>query len=691
MAVIGKIREKSSLVMIIIGVGMLAFLLPTDGIQNLFGGGSSQNVGEIDGIEISAKDFNDKINQEIQNFEKQNQDVSVNEEIKASIRENVWNEIVNKQVLGSQYSELGVVVSSAELFDMIQGSNPHPQLLQVPLFQENGVFSSTRVLRYLKSLETAEEKEKENWLRFEQGIENERIAQKYNNLLAKGMYVTRSMAKRIYTEQNENRGIKFVAKRYSAVNDSTITVSEEELKAYYEEHKNEYKQDASRVMDYMRFDVVPSDLDIAEAQAWIDKVAEEFKTTENDSSYVVFNSDEPLDEALYGKGSLPSNLDSIMFNSEKGIVVGPYEELDKFVVAKLSAIEMIPDSVKARHILLKVTQPRDSTAYVKLDSIKTLVQSGLVDFADIAKDVSEDVGSAIEGGDLGWFKEGTMVPPFNDACFNGETGDMVIIQSQFGFHLIEVLDQGEEVKKVQIAKVVRLIEPSSETFSKVYAEVGTFYSENNTTEKFEKVIEDGKTVNVEVKVGDKTIPGLESPREMIRWAFNNEKGAISPDPFQFGNSFVVVHLTEVKEEGVATMEQIALQVEAGAKKQKKATMFKEEMEGIHDLDELAEKIGTTVEAANNVNFAAYSVPEMGQEPQVVGVASTLQQGEMSTPVEGKTGVFVIYIEGKTPAKETEDYSFVKIQAEQQYAGKSNQMFDALKDKFGVVDARYKFY
>jgi peptidyl-prolyl cis-trans isomerase D len=691
MAVIGKIREKSGLVMIIIGIGMLGFLFQ-DGAQSLLSGGSDNSIGEIGDVEITGQDFDQRLERSISNWESQNQTSATNE-IRESFKEQVWNEIVREMVLETQFNELGISVSPEELFDMVQGNNPHPQVQQAFTDPNTGIFNPTQVLQFLKSLETMPAENRNQWLAFEEGIEKERIATKYNNMLTKGMYATSTMVKRAYKEQNENRNLKFVAKRYVSVNDSTIQVTPEELKAYYNEHKNEYKQEASREIEYVKFDVVPSEADIADAKAWIAQTAKEFKTTDDDSSFVVYNSEEPFDQTYISFQNMPSNFDSSFFYAEVGTVLEPYEENGAFVVTKLTDTKMVPDSVKARHILLKTTQqPTDTLLEAKLDSIKTVIKAG-GKFADIAKEMSEDVGSAIEGGDLGWFSEGTMVPEFNDACFNGKVGDLVIVQSQFGFHLIEIQEQAAKVRKVQLAKIIRKTIPSNETFDAVFAKASAFYSTNNNAAAFTKAMESGeyvKQIASEIKVGAKGIPGMPDARELVRWMYNSEKGDVS-DPKQFDNTFIVAHLSDIREEGIATMEQVEIQVELGAKKKKKAEMFIAEMKGVTNLDELAKKIGGTVESAPNVNFAAYAIPGMGQELRVNGMASTLQQGQMSIPIEGETGVFVIQVETLTPAPETTDYSAVKSQLEQTYKGSTGLLLEALKEKFGVVDKRYKFY
>jgi len=692
MAVIGKIREKSGLVLIVVGVAMLAFLLPTDGITGLFGG-QDNSVGEIGGVEITGQEFDQKLEQAVYAWESQNR-TSAPTEIRDQLKEQVWNEIVRSSVLESQFLELGLSVSPEELADMVQGNDPHPQVQQAFTDPNTGVFNPGQVIQFLKSLETMPAENRNQWFLFEEGIEKERIATKYNNLLVKGMYPTTSIQKRTYTEQNEQRNIKFVAKRYISVNDSTVTVSDEEKLAYYNEHKGEYKQDASRDIEYIKFEVLPSEADIAEAKKWMEDTAEEFKTTEDDSSFVTYNSEQPLDERYLAPEAMPVALDSAAFYAEVGTVFPVYEEAGAFVLAKLSEVKMVPDSVKARHILLKTTnQPSDTLLEGKLDSIKTLIENG-ADFAELAKEHSEDVGSAIEGGDLGWFQEGQMVPTFNDACFFGKVGELVIVPSNYGFHLIDVQEQAQKSRKVKLAKIVRQITPSNETFDEMFAKASSFYGTNSTSEAFTKATEGGEYVKqmaAEVKVGDKDFAGMANVRDLVRWAYKSEKGAVC-EPKQFDNTFVVAHLAEVREEGTATMDQVEIQVELGAKKKKKAAMFIEEMKGVSSLEELASKVGGTVETASNVNFAAYAIPGLGQELRVNGMVSTLQQGQMSVPIEGQTGVFVVQVDQvQTTTSESVDYAPIKAQLEQSYQSVANLVLDALKDKFGVVDKRYKFY
>lgn len=692
MAVIGKIREKSGLVMIVIGLGMVGFLFQ-DAASSLFSGGGDTNVGEIGDVAISARDFDVKLNEFIARYEYQNGPADA--QVRESIKEQVWNDIVREELLVKQFNLVGLAVSPKELDDMITGVNPHPQIRQSFTNPETNVFDPNQVINFLKGLETMPADRKAQWLQLEEGLIQERIATKYNNLVTKGMFATSLMIKNAYKEQNETRAIKFVVKRYNAIPDSSVTVSDKELKAYYEEHKHEFKQESSRSLEYVKFDILPSEEDKQAIKEQLAELTKEFQTTNDDSSFVSYNSDVPLNDLYYTQSNFPFNIDSAFFHAEKGAVFGPFEENNTFAVAKLVDIKFVPDSVKARHILVNTTAPGDSTGYFKLDSLRTLIKKG-AKFDQLAKDNSDDVGSAIEGGDLGWFTEGTMVKPFNDACFDGKKGDLVIVESQFGFHLIEITDQGEQVKKVKLAKLALNIAPSSETYDKVFADVSKFYAENNNSEKFTSTVSNEnsnykKMVADNIKVSDRNINGLGDARELVRWTFNAEKGAIS-DPLQFDNTYVVAHLAEIKEDGFASLEQIKVEIEMEARKKKKAEQISKEMEGILNIEDLAEKVGVAISTTSSVNFAAYSIPGLGQEPKVIGVISTIPAGKISSkPIEGNTGVFVVLVESVTPAPEVTDYSLTKQELNSQYASISSGILEALKEKFGIVDQRYKFY
>jgi peptidyl-prolyl cis-trans isomerase D len=300
--------------------------------------------------------------------------------------------------------------------------------------------------------------------------------------------VTSEEAKQRNVEQIRSAVIRAVRLGYETVADSAVTVEDKDLRNYYNEHQNEFKQaETTRKIEYVAFDITPSEEDRAAAMDWISKKKEEFAAAADPIAYAEANSDSPVDTTYKGKGSLPLSLDTVVFSDVDTIVVGPYQEGMSYKVARLSKSRMYADSVKARHILVKIQNNDTAAAKNKIDSLKTIIKKGQK-FDELAIKHSEDQGSAIKGGDLGWFRPGTMVGPFNDACFNGKKGDMPIVQTDFGFHLIEILDKSKESKQVQVAIMERKIEPSQKTYDALYNKAQEFAAAYTTAAAFASAV-----------------------------------------------------------------------------------------------------------------------------------------------------------------------------------------------------------
>lgn len=693
MALIGKIRERSTLILIIIGGALLAFILG-DLLGNRGGSAGPINIGEINGQEIAGMDFEAKVTKQIADYEERN-NMSATEEMISSIRDMVWNQLLIDYIVKKEAEKLGIQVSPEELFDMVRGADPHPQVRQAFSNPQTGQFNPDDVLRYLKTMDQDQTgKAKYQWLQFEKGIREERQTNKYYTLIKKGLYPTLQEAKNYYTDASNMYNVRFVAKRYNMVADSTIEVSDKELSAYYKENIHKYQQESpTRKVKYVTFQILPSEDDKINTEKWVAERLEEFKVTEDDSLFLAVNSDGTPDFSFYAKASgLPERLDTVIFNMEKGEVFGPYMEFNTYKIAKVLDFAFKPDSVKARHILINV-EGDSAIAKNLADSLKNLVVTKKRKFEDLAKEYSKDFGSAQDGGNLNWFREGVMVPSFNDACFNGKKGDLPIVVSQFGIHLIEIMDKGPESKKVQLAIMERKIEPSGATYDKFFNEATNFSLKPNSAEEFAKAAEEnGYNVREqELKQTDRYIADLESPREMVRWSFNAKVNEVS-DPFRFGEKFVVACLTEAKEKGDVPLELVKEEVMAQVRKKKKAEQFIKEMSGITDITELSQKTNLPIENGNNISFSSFSVPGMGREPYVVGKIVTLKQGQMSIPLEGEQGVYVVYVESFTEAPEVSDFSGYKTSLRQAWQTRvTNEVFEALKEKANVVDDRARFY
>lgn len=701
MATLEKIRNRAGvLIAIVIGVSLLAFIL-----GDLVSSGSAIlnkdrfEIAKIKGKSISYQDYMAQV-EELSNVYKMNTGGTIDDATMNFVRERTWQNMVEDKILQDEYKELGIGVSGRELFEIIQGDNPHPIVRQMFTNPETGVVNRTQLLNFWKSLSDDPTGERIALARFiENSILRERLAAKYNTLIKKGLYVTDIEAQNGFVEANKKVDFEYVVKRFNTISDSMVNVTEKDLKDYYKEHISEYNQEASRDIEYVVFEVIPSEADHKYAKQEIEKIKEEFKEINADEAkqYVRLNSDVAYQDRNYTDGELPLAINDTMFQAEEGYVYGPYYEDDSYKLAKLLKIEYLPDSVHARHILIQPTQTMSmEQAKVIADSLKTEIDNG-ADFGLLAMQNSVDQGSAQDGGDLGWFKEGMMVKPFNDACFQGKKNDVVVVESNFGYHIIEILDQSSDVKKVNVAIIQREVTPSKETINAAYQKASEFGANNRTLEAFNKTIEErglNKRLASYLKPNDRTVSGLDQPREMIQWAFNNEKGQVS-EIFEFANKYVIAAISEVREEGVAPLEQVMAEVRLNVLKQKKGELIAQQMkdEEAPSVSSLSTSMNLEVNNASDVSFSSFSIPNAGVEPKVIATALSLEENVMSEPIIGTNGVYVINVTSVT----NPDISDTRIASEKarliraKEARANVEPLNALKEEAKIVDGRAKFF
>lgn len=692
--VIGKIREKSTLLMVMIGGAMLLFVLDPTMLDSLFQGNTT-DVGEIAGETIDGRRFQERVDETIANYKTQTGQTTIDNATTDQLREQTWNQMIRDIVFGQELEDAGVRVSKEELYDMVQGANPHPQVIQAFTNPETGQFDRAQVANFLAQMENDNDI-KQRWIAFEKDIQKLRRSEKYNNLIKKGLYVTTPEAEDDFYSKNQNATIQYVLKRYKSVPDSTVEVSEADIKKYYNDNLAKYEQDASRDVEFVAFRVDPSKEDFEKVKNWADRLKPEFESTENDTLLVNRESDVRFNARWLAKGDLGGLVDSLMFDAEKGFVYGPYLEGQTYRLAKLIGVKMAPDSVKARHILIRPETYGDyDKAKAVADSLKGLIENG-GDFAALAQVNSEDPGSGAKGGDLGWFMEGQMVPAFNNACFDGDEGDLVMVESQFGFHIIEVLEQKGNTEKRAVAFIDRTVDASTKTFQVKYGEADEFARSITSVASFDQEVANrglNKRIASNLKENDRTIAGLENPRQLIRWAYEAEKGDIS-EVFELGNTFVVGVLTAVREEGNTDMEEIADELKAGAIQEKKAAMFMEEFEAARagDIQTIADNMNLPVEVKSQVAFSSTAVAGLGREPKLIGATFGMEVGDISKPIKGEQGVYVITLESKTETPAQPNFANNgRILNSSLSSRVDYEVFEALKEKADITDNRAKFF
>ena len=703
MSTLQSIRNRAGLlVAIIIGLALVAFIL-----GDMLRSGSSlmrpgqMEVAEIDGESVQYPDFQRRIEEVAEIYKMNTGNAQPDDATWNQIREQTWQTVVREIVMDPVYDELGIGVTSDELFDMVQGNNLHPIIQQLFRNPNTGQVDKSQVLQFLKSLENAPAQNRAYWLYIEDQIKNERIQAKYNTLLRQGLNATSLEAKNSIDANNRKANIQFINLPFNSIPDSAITVSEKELKAYYNDHQEEYEQNASRMIEYVAFDVIASDADDANTLKWVEETKEEFAGIQENEQYVNVNSDQRFENVYQKQSELNGELAEFAFSNEVGAVYGPFKEDNAYKLVKIDDFKDLPDSVKARHILIKPETVGTYEAAVALvDSLQNLIENG-ADFASLAKDYSEDAGSARNGGDLGWFKKNQMVKPFEEAAFNGEVRKLYTATTQFGIHLIQPTRKGRTTKHVRLATLSRNIEPSTQTYQNVYAQASKFVSENQDYESFKNSIAEQKLTKkiASVTENQREISGIEYSRTMIRSAYKADKEDILENNdgspiFELGESFIVAALASVTEDGTASFESVKPRIELAVKKQKKAeallAKMQEKAEG-NDMDAIASALETEVKDANNLGFNSFSIPGVGSEPAVIGTLSSLEKDQVSAPVRGNNGVFIVKVIS------IQEGTNEDLEAEQQRLAQSlgyranYQAYEAQRNSVEIEDKRAKFY
>ena len=707
MATLQKIRTKAGLlVAIVIGVSLAAFIL-----GDMFQSGNSLfqknqlKIGEIDGESVQYPEFQQKVEELGEIYRMNTQQSQLDDNTWVQIREQTWQTLIQEKVMGDVYDRLGIDVSSEELFDMLQGSNLHPIVQQLFANPNTGQVDRNAIVNFLKNLDTGVDPEqRQYWLYLEQQIVQDRIRSKYSNMVGKGLYVTTEEAQNSLAARNKQINLDYIWLNHNSVADSQVVVTDKDLRSYYNAHQEDYNQETTRRIEYITYPVEPSAADFRDAENWVSDIKAEFESASDNVQFVNSNSDVDFDGTWYKQEDLPENIAGWVFEegADTNQVFGPYFEDEAYKLAKLHAIDMLPDSVEARHILLQVSTQAEVLAMQNLaDSLKTAIENGS-DFATLARQFSADQGSAIQGGDLGWFSRGQMVKPFEDAAFSNKTNEVTVVASQFGYHVIQTTARGKLSKQVQVAFLVRNVVPSTQTYQDTYALASQFVGENNTVAEFQAAVTEQNLTKKVATVGEneRLIAGLENARQLIRAAYQTDEGNMIMSQegtpiFELGDNFVIAVLTNVTEEGIAPFEEVQARVELAVLKEKKAELLQEKaaaaMEGKSDLQAIAGELDATVQSATNINFNSFQLPGVGLEPAVIGTAASLEVDQLSKPVSGNNGVFIVQV---TSVNQLENQDVATEQnrlAQNLNFRASSQIVEVHQKAVEIEDERSKFY
>lgn len=713
MSIIQKLREKAGwLVFGLITLSLLGFLLMDAfvGRSRLFGNHST-TVGVINGEKIEYDAFQKMVSQQEDQYKSRG--YPMNEGMQQNIRESVWKQMVEDAVLNDDYATLGLDVSDKEVNDMLVGANAIPDIKQAFTDPKTGQFDAQAAAAQINQLRTIYKSKKsdknyEGARRFfEESVPQiikMRLREKYTSLLANSTYIPKWMIEKSNADNSQVASISYVNTPYITIPDSSVKVSDEEINDYISKHKDQFKQEESRSIAYVVFDAAPTSGDSAKLRQQLTDMKADFGKAENIDAYLArVGSEIPYLDAYMGKARIQvPNKDSI-FALPDGGMFGPYLDAGNYVVAKKIGEKTLPDSVRARHILVGTNDPRsgqpimdDSTAKRKIDSIKTLVEKG-ENFDSLALKLSDDQGSKEKGGDVGYFTSDRMVKEFSDFCFSGKKGDRKVVKTQFGYHYIEIVDQKNFEPAYKIAYLSKKIETSPETDQAASGAANQFAGESRDAKAFEQNIQKGnlqKLLAPDIQPSEVAIPALGTNRQLVRWIYESDLGNVS-EPYSIGDKYVVALVTEINHEGTMTAAKARNQIEPILRNQKKSDIIIKKLGTPASLEAAATTSGQSVQKADSVLFSSPVIPNAGQEAKVIGAAfdKQLVGKPVSPPIPGNGGVFVIKVENvSAAANPNADLQQQRFMQEQQQKSRiTYTLVDALRKLATVKDDRGKFF
>ncbi len=706
MAAIGEIRKHYGILVAIIAIALAAFILGD------FAKGNSRapnNIGVVEGEEISYQSFSLQVEKSLE-AQKQNSGQNQVEASEAfNIKLSVWNQMIRQIIMQKEFDEIGLNVTAPDLFDQVQGQNPHRYILQYFSDPATGEYNPQMVLNYLQNIDKMPRENQVQWFEFEKAIKEDYYMVKYNNLVSKAYHLPNAFAKKLDEMVVAQANVDFIAYPYTAISDEEVVVSDADFKAYYNENKEDFKQDETRNVQYVVFTVKPSAEDRKEQKARFDEYYEEFKTVEIADAALFANSasDKKHEDKWYVQGELPVQIDLAMFDGEVGTIVEPYMFNNAYSTARLLDSQIRPKEMKASHILIAYAgalRAAPDVTRLKVDaksladSLYNVVSKNKNKIEELAIEFSNDGGVVENKGHYDWFPDGQMVPEFNEAIVNGKENDVVLVETTFGFHIIRIDGKRDIAKKVKVAIIERSIEASNTTYQEVYVRANEFASKGNSAEDFESAAEE---MGLSARVGDhlspmqSSIPGLEESRQIIMWAFNENTKLEEVNLFDNGDEYIVAVLNKINIEGYRSLVEVKSEITAAVTNRKKADMMIKKLEvstNSNDLNKLASDFSLKVENLPNLTFDSRGFGSYGPEPDVLGAVFAMNEGDVSKPVMGKKAIYVVNLKGLKVAEIKNDYANLLLQMQNRFSSEVNfSLYRKLEENAEIEDNRYRFF
>ncbi len=697
MAVLEKIRVKLGiLITVLIAVALLSFIIDPATLETTLSYFSSKyDVGKIDGKKVRYNEFQEKVDYYTNIYTLTSGSQSVSEEAMQAINETAWQNLISEWYIVPEMQKAGVRVGEDELVDLSQGKEISPVLAQDPVFLDaSGNFSRERLMDFIHAIPgDASGNLAQYWSFLQQSMTTQQYFTKYTSLITGSDILTPMELRRQIEENNTSSDVEFVLVPFGFEVDTTINVTDKEIQDYYNSHKENYRQRASRDVEFVAYEVVPSDADIQAAKEEIDGLFEEFSTTGNLKSFLSLNSDTPLQDYYFKQGELSSQfpeVDEFAFSRRPG-VMPVFQKENTFYAVRVNDVKNMSDSAYVRHILLSFD------AGELADSLINVLNHG-GDFSTLAAQYSLDQNPNVPNpGDIGWMTQTAMIPGMQDVL-TMRPGTIAKMETDYGMHIVTVTDRTAPMKKVQLGILSKEALPSRETFQEFYAQA------NDLASRCEGKIENFDAITLEEELpvvpannvleSSRQLSRYEDVREVIRWIYDDKTkvGDVSPIITVNNDIFFVVALKAIREDGYASVSDVSTAITYYLMNQKRAEKVKGEVaakiQGLTDMNSIAEVLGQTVSTRNGITFG--SMTSTSTEPAFIGAVAGAEPGVISGPVAGNIGVYVFNVLNReTGAFYTEDDA--KIRAAQVEAYQINGLAGIFNERGEIVDNRARFF
>lgn len=694
MAILQKTREKAGMaVSIIIALALLSFIIDPQTLETAFNAMSSRNdVGVINGKTISYLDFQ----QDVDKFTTINEMVTgssaQSEQQQEQVRNAAWQSLLDRYLFVKNAKAAGIRVGEEEMKNLLAGDMISPVVSQNPAFMdESGNFSKDALQNLINNISQDQTgRLKEYWNYIQNTVYTQQFYAKYGSLFTNSNFQNPLMLRRAIAENNNTTNVDFVMVPNYGM-DTTVKVSGDEIRKYYESHKNMFKQNASRDMEYVVFEVKPSEADINATNEAIGKVYDEFSTTDNMKSFLARNSEKGLNEYWYKAGELStvnSGISEFVDANAQG--TSPIvSDNNVFYAARIMATAQIPDSVYVRHILLQ------GATETKADSLLNVLVKG-ENFSNVAASYSADTRSAADGeqGNVGWMTQTYMIPGF-ESVLTAQVGKPYIVKTQYGTHIVEVAKRTAPVAKKQVAILEKTALASGETFNSYYAQASKFSKiAAGKYNNYKSAVDSMGLYSHPMKVTEATSSygSISQAKEVTRWVFDNKVGKVSEIITVNNNYLFVATVTGIHKEGIAKIDEVkeAIRQQLYAQKasEKAAADIAQKIQGISDLQAIADTLHSSVSTGVDVRFA--SLAGQGLDPKFIGAASVAPEGKICGPVAGTIGTYIFKVNSRdTGSFYTEDDA--RNAATQMNNYTTQMILPVMMMESDVRDHRARFY